>query len=105
MKTFITIFGLLVFSISSSAQDNQVFEYLTMFKLAGHLHISIGSTEYEKVNIKSDVENVLHDMTAVNERISFFEEKGWEFVSADHTYLTAAGSGLSYNVVMRRPKK
>ena len=57
MKTLVTLFGVLVFSISASAQDGQVYEYLTMVKQHYDLHVSIGSDGYEKFNIKSETDD------------------------------------------------
>lgn len=105
MKTFITLFGIMIFSISASAQDGQVYEYLTMVKLQNDIHVSIGSDGYEKFNIKSETEDKQFDLSAVNRQISAYESEGWEFVSADHTFIYSGSNVLTYHVVMRRPKE
>jgi len=105
MKTLITLFGILVFSISASAQDGKVYDYLTMVKLQNDIHVSIGSVGYEKLNIKSETDDKQFDLSAVNRQISAYEADGWEFVSADHTFIYSGSNVVSYHVIMRRPKK
>jgi hypothetical protein len=102
MKTLITLFGILLFSISAAAQEGKVYEYLTMVKVSNDLHISIGGTEYEVIDIKQETDNKTFDLRAINSRISVFESEGWEFVSLDHTN---PGAYFNYLVMMRRPKE
>ena len=107
MKFFITTLSLLVFTFTATAQQNEVYEYLTMVKKGYELYISIGSTGYEKVIIKNEVDDRDFDFSAVNNRISSFETEGWELVSAA-PYSIANGNypGFPmYQVVMRRQKE
>lgn len=99
MKRFITTLSLLFFIFTATAQE---YDYLTILKMNYDLHISIGSTGYEKVNIKGETDDKVYDLSAVNNRISSYEAEGWEFVSAHHSVY---GVLLPYQVIMRRPKK
>ncbi len=102
MKLFITTLSLLFFTFTAAAQESEVYEYLTMIKVGNDLHVSLGSSGYEKVDIRSEMNNSQFDLSAVNKRTNLFEAEGWEFVSADHTLY---GGSMSYWVVMRRSKE
>lgn len=107
MKLFIATLSLLFFTFTATAQENEVYEYLTMVKKGYELHVSIGSAGYEEIKIKDECDDKDYDLSAVNNRFSSFETEGWELVSAA-PYSIANGNypGFPmYQVVMRRQKE
>jgi len=83
MKLLFTFLAVLFLSTAALAQENKVYEYLTMIHQGHDLKIGYGNGEFEVINIKEERSRDASDHRPLLKRISEFESDGWELVSTE----------------------
>lgn len=80
MKFLITSLAILFFSANALAQENEVYEYLTIVQKANDLKIGFGEGEFESINIKEERTGDESDHRPLLKRITEFEKERWELI-------------------------
>lgn len=101
MKLLITTLSLLVFTFTATAQQNEVYEYLTIAHWGHNLKIGYGDGEFEEINIKEERTRDATDHRPLLKRISDFEKEGWELFSTEFIY-PSSGLDIIMYAVMRK---
>lgn len=101
MKLFITTLSLVLFTFLATAQEHEVYEYLTMAHWGHNLKIGYGDGEFEEINIKDERTRDATDHRPLLKRISDFEKEGWELISTEFIY-PAGGMDIIMYAFMRK---
>lgn len=96
MKLFITTLSLVLFTFIATAQENKVYEYLTLVHQGNELKMGHGGGEFETINVKQERTGDKSDHRPLLKRISEFEKKGWELISSEFVAPNAGHDIIMY---------